>query len=156
MIPVVRGIVMTDERGPEPIAVLGSPGDSLNGKDMRLYYPYPNPFHGRCSIRFDLLKNIHATMWIVSAKPETKAVFKPTVQDTIKILVNGTFKAGTKMRVIWDCKTDKSVEVQNGFYRIYLQSDSELLWTDGLALDPSKPIPSDVDSFLNSIGFKIQ
>jgi hypothetical protein len=155
MIPVVRGIVMTDERGPDPIAVLWSPADSLDGKDMRLYYPYPNPFHGRCSIRYQLLKNMHVKMWIVSAKLKSNSLYKFSGQDTVRVLVDAMQAAGTH-QVMWDCKTEKREEVPNSFYRIYLQSQSELLWTDCLVLDFSKPIPDDIEAFLKSNGLEIE
>jgi hypothetical protein len=154
--PIITGIVRTGSDSPEPLGIIGSPNEkselsvnvAVNTSNMGSSIPknfnmsplYPNPTDGSISIRYSLPYKSDVSVWVVRGKsPEessntnntvyTNGYFITPSNNFIQELSSRTAYAGS-YAIIWDIRDQKGNILPDGYYRIYLVVNGNLMWRD--------------------------
>ncbi len=161
-IPIVPGLRITSDKGPDVIAIWRKPYDSENSNikngfpisEAYLDCPYPNPSDGYYDIRFRIAKTSTVGSWIVVASlPETKqsegvqyfgGYLPSPTGKAVAILLNNEIKQPGYYLLVFHA----SKSLPAGFYRIYLQVDANLYWRDILLYKKRQDIPPDLMQML--------
>jgi hypothetical protein len=135
--PRVNGIVVTDEYG----EIYSLWGDPQYPESPKLYLgdPYPNPTHLSIGIHYQIEEETLIKLW-VSPASWLGEISQNNVQIlnsnylvagglAVKELLSRKLKVG-KYHYQWDCRDNDGNLVKNGFYRIYLQNNDDLIWKD--------------------------
>ena len=148
--PIITGIVRTGEDSPTPLGTIGSPNEkttlsySGNSNSMLpnkfiMSSPFPNPTDYSTTIMFSLPIKSKISIWVVRGKAVgedfidhsiySNGYFKvPSEQFSMK-LDEGIKEAG-RYAFIWQAKDQAGNQLPDGFYRIYLIINDNMLWRD--------------------------
>jgi len=150
--PITQGIVMTDETGLE-IGTWRSPSSpSPQSDNFRLMTPYPNPSSSTIVIVIETgVSGGNVEIWVLPVRlPEDKEShyvreFGPeSVADgRIITLVNESYPAGHH-NIAWE------PNLPRGFYRIYAETNVEILWHD-IYIGSSGESYQDMIDYLNNL-----
>ncbi len=167
-LPVVTGIIETNEVG-EALSVWGYPNfpPNIDKKDNGIHTvlsignPFPNPTNGSVQIPFQCNRTDKPIkMWVTPARAfyQDDAQFRNYAQAiTInpinrnkRTLLNQKVGVPSKINVIaWDGLNSYGKKVPDGFYRIYIEFEGNLLWRDIFMASSRNALPSGMRDFIS-------
>ena len=162
--PVITGIVVTGPDSPIELGTIGNPNGKLslpfNGnlnnsqpipQVFRIFNLFPNPASNGTSILYSLPEKSLVSIWVVRGRMPgedftdhalyEEGLFKTPSKQFSMNLYNGYPAAGFH-NFIWNGKDQNGNQLPNGFYRIYVEINGNLLWEDCMiyvSLDGSSP-----------------
>ena len=168
--PVTTGIFITGETGPEPLGSFGNPNPKSKGSlecdsipsgggaipdELALLPPYPNPFNPATTVQFNLPCPSYVTVYVVPARYiNQQSQFVQFSNASINIpgglAIDVLFNRNTSpgiYSVAWSAQDQDGRPFPDGFYRIYLKVDDQLLWQDVLLLKDLCNAPPGLDLF---------
>ncbi|HEX2867042.1 MAG TPA: hypothetical protein VHO03_08360 [Ignavibacteriales bacterium] len=173
--PVTGGIVITSKYDPTPLGAWGNPsnpnewklsgfasGPSYKGGAYGFWLenPFPDPAKDSTRIFFQVPKVSNVRVYIVPARlmgsPDNSTslivggVFLSPQGIAIKVLENKLLQPGHHWRD-WDLTDNNNSPVPAGFYRVYMEAGSDLLWRDILVYRDKKDLPADLRTLLMKI-----
>lgn len=152
--PIITGIVRTGPDSPEPLGIIGSPNEkssiSINKvssttniassipQNFKMSPLYPNPTNGSVDIRYSLPYKSNISIWVVRGKSleeslnssrttYTNGYFITPSNNFIQKLGSRTSDAGN-YSMVWDIKDHDGNKLPDGYYRIYLVVNGNLMW----------------------------
>lgn len=173
--PVTTGIFITRESGPEPLGTFGNPNPNGRGtlecdfeapdggaipSDLTLTPPFPNPFNPQATIRFSLPCPGSVAVYVVPARflnqhgqivQFSNATISIPGGLAVAVLIDREAPPGS-YSVFWDGRDQNGRLVSDGFYRIYLAIDDQLLWQDILLLTNPCNAPTGFEIFAGERG----
>ena len=149
--PVITGIIRTGPDSPEPLGIIGTPNEkstlSYSGSPSNnalpnkyiMSSPFPNPTDYSTEIMYTLPVKSKISLWVVRSRTAgedfidhsiySNGFFKtPSEQFSLKL--DGGTKDGGRYAFNWVTKDQSSNQLPDGFYRIYLVINNDLLWQD--------------------------
>jgi len=165
-LPVVTGIIETNEVG-EALGVWGYPNfpPNIDKKDNGIHTvlsmgnPFPNPTNGSVRIPFQCNRTDKPIkIWVAPARAiyQSDPQFKNHAQAIIinplnrneRILLNQKVASGFA-EIVWDGLNSYGKKVPDGFYRIYIEFDGNLLWRDIFMASSRNALPSGMRDFIS-------
>lgn len=147
---ITTGIMITGESGPDLLDRWGSPQQSpdewalrqLSAPPFQLSYPYPNPSTNSFTVPFTLTAPGSVRVWVAQASLPSSDNNNSTTHGTTVLLQPGGGAVAPLLqqdyhstdlgvhRLMWNGTNTAGGTVDAGFYRIFVQYNTKLLWRD--------------------------
>ena len=149
--PIFQGLFYTLENSPEPVGKWGSPQRASG--DFAIDIAFPNPAKGHTNMVVILPEASHVKIWITRAilpselsyTTQGGAVIPEPIPGSIAVLKDAMLEPGSHL-LEW--KID-STEFPAGPYRIYMNANNRLTWTDVWLYSSSADMPPFLRRFAN-------
>jgi hypothetical protein len=153
--PVVTGIFMTGESGPEVIHIWGNPTLSKSESDpdfpIRIGNPFPNPHNVSMTIYYEVKRTCKLKVYLVSAHlPGTDdrlslwanaVTYQGNSRSYATMLMEGVQREGT-YSIMWSPYSEENEYLPAGFYRIYIESGGKIVWRDSFLMHMPHDMPA--------------
>ncbi len=150
--PIISGIIITGYDSPDPIGVLGKPNEKSSlpssvfnkkssnspARGCQVETPFPNPADGITYIFFSLPHEAKISVWVVRGIAATEVInnystysngyFNSCYKNYTKELIKEESKLAGSYRVDWDFENDNKNSLPDGFYRVYISVNGNLMW----------------------------
>jgi len=175
-IPLIKGIVQTDSDTPTPISIWGVPNENssitvqgtgtiYNEKSISLGqvlisygldFLFPNPANYSTTIVYELTQNANVSIWVVRGLTPKQLSVENTLyfnsyvvnnSDKFYIKLSEGFTRAGKYHLTWNLQDKQGNTIPDGFYRIFVNFDGNLLWRDLCVFHPKgneQQVPTDV------------
>lgn len=142
--PVVTGLYVAND-----FVTVETWREPSNQGQIGVFYSIAN---NRSQIRFILQQTAEATVWITPAVLKGEellnssggGLFSQIPGAAIRTFPKQLFTSVAINEVMWDLKDDHGNKVRPGFYRVFVETDDDVLFTDMLVYHDCSDIPHDI------------
>ncbi|MBL7994470.1 hypothetical protein JNM05_03785 [bacterium] len=146
--PIVTGLYVTND-----FVTLETWREPSSGGNIGVF---PSITSMRCATRFILPETGSATVWITSAYLKNGNLlnslgagqFANIPGVAVWTYSEQNYSGGVLNSVQWDLKDDQGNKVKPGFYRVFVQTDDDVLFTDMFVYHDCSDIPHDIKTHI--------